>query len=423
MQVAITDIQVVGNIREDATNVAGLVESINRWGVIVPLVVLTDNNGSYQLVAGHRRLVAAIEAGLTHVPVVVTEYIESDADKIAMQYHENVMREDLTAWEEAQATFDLNVEGLDKKAIAVELGISQREVDRRVKVARTFSGLESHDDAKGLSHEALFDLADADLTNEALVRALETVAGGESTSYSIRDAERTAQAAQRERELVTLVERATQDGATFVDEQPARGEQIVRHLPDGPSFSNNLGWTRQEIELHRLEDCHVYYVQSGYLGDTLTEYCKSPARHREKGKSELKEADAETKATVKAEERAVRKEIKEAKAARLATVAGILLPGKWRQAEVIAEVLPSLVGLSHDGCRVLCKALDLEPIKSKFGDTVAYVAMVDKWLATFPANKQVYAEVIATAAVDYIERVAYTADDKAMHAWFDGLAT
>ena len=73
----IDDIEIVGNIREGEDNLTSLVESIKRWGVISPVVCVTDGNGHYQLVAGHRRLAAAKLAGLTNIPVVVTDYIET----------------------------------------------------------------------------------------------------------------------------------------------------------------------------------------------------------------------------------------------------------------------------------------------------------------------------------------------------------
>jgi hypothetical protein len=372
------------------------------------------------LVAGHRRLVAAKAAGLTEVPVVITEFVETETDRTVIQYHENVEREDLTAWEEAQATLLLTVEGLDQKEVAVELGISGREVARRVKVGRTFAEDIDVEQLKGLTHEALFDLADEDMPVEVLVQALENIVGGESTRWGIQAATREAQAAQRVEATAKLIVLAREDGAVFADEQPKRGEQIVVHLPGGPSFSNNLGWERLTVELHRIEDCHVYYIQPTYTGDVLTEWCKSPARHREKGKSELKEADAETKATMMADERAARKEVKEAKLDRQATVASVLHGHAWKQGDVLSELVPAVVTMGHDTCRIIAKALDLEIVPSKFGgDTPDYFKMVEVWLDTLPATKRQWARIVAVAAVDYIERTPYASSDKAAHAWFD----
>ena len=425
MQVPIADIRIVGNIREGEVNVTDLIESIRRWGVISPLVCITDNNGVYQLVAGHRRLAAAIGAGLTEVPVTITEYIETDADRTAMQYHENVMREDLTAWEEAQATLDLRDQGMAVAEVAVELGVSQREVARRVKVARTFALAEFGDKTtvQSLGHEALFDLADADMPVSQLVQALETVVGGESTRYGIQQAQRQAEAAHAAEETARLTVLARENGATFVEEQPKRGEQLVQWHDGEARFTNNLGFAEGDIIVHRGDDCHVYWVMQTYNGEILTEWCKSPARHREGGKSTIREADAKQKASVKANERDDRKLTKEAKLARMTTVASVLGTRKWEQAEVFSELVPAVVLFSHDTHRVLAKALDLPELASSYGSGLDYSKMVDAWLEAMPVTKRVAARIIAVAAATYIERTPYSSADKAAAEWFDARAT
>ena len=419
MDVPIKDIQIVGNIREGEVNVTDLIESIRRWGVIVPLVCITDDNGGYQLVAGHRRLAAAIGAGLDMVPVVVTEYIETPADRTAIQYHENVMREDLTAWEEAQATLDLREEGMSVAEVAVELGESQREVARRIKVAKTFETVDDKDTVQSLTHEALFELADADMPVSQLVQALEMVAGGESTRYGIQIAQRQAQMAHEEEETARLTVLAREAGARFVDEQPKRGEQLVQWRNGEARFTNNLGFVEDDIVAHRHEDCHVYWVMQAYNGEILTEWCKSPARHREKGKSPLKEADAVRKAEMKLGEKEDRKVLREAKRARMDTVKSILGLAKWRQADVLAELVPSVVLFSHDTARVLAKALDLPEVASPYGSGLDYPKMLDAWLEGLPVTKQAMARIVAVAAATYIDRSPYATVDKTAATWFD----
>jgi ParB family chromosome partitioning protein len=49
-------------------DVAELAASITTLGIIQPLTVRPAENGSYALVAGERRLAAALAAGLTEVP-------------------------------------------------------------------------------------------------------------------------------------------------------------------------------------------------------------------------------------------------------------------------------------------------------------------------------------------------------------------
>lgn len=78
-----------------------LAASIRAVGVLQPLLVRTLTPGSYQLIAGERRLKAAQRAGLTHVPVIVRD--TNDIGSAEQALIENVHREDLGPLEEAAA--------------------------------------------------------------------------------------------------------------------------------------------------------------------------------------------------------------------------------------------------------------------------------------------------------------------------------
>ena len=79
-----------------------LTSSIKERGIIQPIIVRQseNNNGKYEIVAGERRWLAAQNAGLHEVPVVV---IEADSLKsLEFAIVENVQRHDLNPLEEAQ---------------------------------------------------------------------------------------------------------------------------------------------------------------------------------------------------------------------------------------------------------------------------------------------------------------------------------
>jgi ParB family transcriptional regulator, chromosome partitioning protein len=77
-----------------------LKNSILEQGVIQPLLV-RNLDGSYELIAGERRLRAAKQANLTHVPVFVKDLTNEQALEVAII--ENVQRENLNPLEEADA--------------------------------------------------------------------------------------------------------------------------------------------------------------------------------------------------------------------------------------------------------------------------------------------------------------------------------
>ncbi|WP_143829196.1 ParB/RepB/Spo0J family partition protein [Thermus thermophilus] len=74
-----------------------LVASVRALGIIEPIVVRPLPDGTYEILAGERRYRAALEAGLSEVPVVVREAGNREALEVALA--ENVARKDLNAFE------------------------------------------------------------------------------------------------------------------------------------------------------------------------------------------------------------------------------------------------------------------------------------------------------------------------------------
>lgn len=76
-----------------------LVESIKEKGVLQPLLVRKQGD-KYEIIAGERRWRAAKEAGLKEVPVIVKDFSDQEALEVALV--ENLLRENLSAIEEAE---------------------------------------------------------------------------------------------------------------------------------------------------------------------------------------------------------------------------------------------------------------------------------------------------------------------------------
>jgi len=82
----------------DEDKLEELVVSIRRLGIINPLTVEMVEGG-YEVIAGHRRLLAARRAGLVAVPCMVRS--ARDPNPTALKLHENLYRQELTPVEEA----------------------------------------------------------------------------------------------------------------------------------------------------------------------------------------------------------------------------------------------------------------------------------------------------------------------------------
>ena len=83
----------------DDEALAELAASIEKHGVLQPIVVRPVPVGGYKIVAGERRWRAARLAGLKDIPAVVREI--SDAEAMELALIENLQREDLDPVEEA----------------------------------------------------------------------------------------------------------------------------------------------------------------------------------------------------------------------------------------------------------------------------------------------------------------------------------
>ncbi len=77
-----------------------LAESIREQGVMQPLLVRLIVPDKYEIIAGERRFRAAVLAGLSEVPILVSG--ADDQAAAAMALIENMQREDLNPLEESQ---------------------------------------------------------------------------------------------------------------------------------------------------------------------------------------------------------------------------------------------------------------------------------------------------------------------------------
>ena len=82
----------------DEQEIAALADSLREHGLIQPIVVRRAGE-RYELIAGERRLRAAVQAGWTEVPVQVREADDRQVAEIAIV--ENLQRKDLNPLEKA----------------------------------------------------------------------------------------------------------------------------------------------------------------------------------------------------------------------------------------------------------------------------------------------------------------------------------
>ena len=91
---------------------AEMVESVRKYGVLVPALVRPKEDGGYEMVAGHRRKCAATLAGITEMPCIVRNLTDDEATIIMVD--SNLQRETVLPSEKAFA-YKMKLEAMKRQ--------------------------------------------------------------------------------------------------------------------------------------------------------------------------------------------------------------------------------------------------------------------------------------------------------------------
>lgn len=169
------------NPRKDLGDLEELSDSIKKKGIMQNLTVMIghwDDKGKWQqdgctLLIGHRRFAAGKMAAVSVFPCRVIEKIDYK-DQIGIMMEENMQRNDLTIWEEAngfQMMLDL---GDTEDQIAEKTGFSKSTIKHRLNIAKLDQDIlkeKEQNDGYQLTLKGLYELekiTDIDKRNEIL---------------------------------------------------------------------------------------------------------------------------------------------------------------------------------------------------------------------------------------------------------------
>lgn len=165
------------NVRKKYEGIEELAESIKARGVLQNLTVVPDKSkeGTYIVVIGNRRLTAAKQAGISTLPCIVEEMEEKE--QIETMLLENMQRNDLTVYEEAQG-FQMVLDlGETEEELANKTGFSKTTIRRRLNIAKLDEKLMSEKEEDKNFQIRLTDLyelekiSDVEKRNELLSKA------------------------------------------------------------------------------------------------------------------------------------------------------------------------------------------------------------------------------------------------------------
>lgn len=134
----------------DRDALIALSQSIAAHGILQPLIVRPEPCGGYRLVAGERRLRAAVLAHFSTVPCILFDKSRRECDIATIV--ENLQRRDLSYWEEADGYKALTEQyGLTQTELAESIGKSQAAVANKLRLLRLPATVRTLFSAHGMS--------------------------------------------------------------------------------------------------------------------------------------------------------------------------------------------------------------------------------------------------------------------------------
>jgi ParB family chromosome partitioning protein len=217
-----------GNVRQDVVLSAEFAVSVAQCGVRIPLLVTADGEGGFRVVEGHRRLAAAVKAGLAEVPCIVDA---SRAEDEAGQFLDMLVangrgyRQNFTPLEEAAALFSAAEAGASRTRLRKATGRKADEVKSALEVGgMSAQTREAAGELAGqLDLDELALLAEFDGDEDAIEKLLTALRHGLAVDYT---AERIRQDRAETAEHDRLVAELEAAGTPVTDQLPARAVRL-----------------------------------------------------------------------------------------------------------------------------------------------------------------------------------------------------
>lgn len=237
--------------RFDDDKLEELAASIRANGVLQPLLV-REVNGTYELVAGERRLRAAIMAGRDTVPVVVRNDVD-DRESLKLALLENVQREDLNPMEEAHGYARLLDEfGMSQQDLAERLGKSRSAIANTLRLVSLPAELQTKIEKGELSAGH----ARALLTAGSLEEQIEIARLVREQGLNVRETEHLAQARRKRRTQAVVTNPALEELQRRMESRLGTRVRLRAKKADGSAG-------RIEIDYYSLVDLERIFDLAG----------------------------------------------------------------------------------------------------------------------------------------------------------------
>ena len=260
-----------GNVRADLDLTPEFCASVADAGVRVSLLITRTPDGGYRVIEGHRRLAAALKAGLAEVPC---ELDLARADDEAGQYLDMLLangdgyRRNFTPIEEAAALFAAYEAGATRTRLRNSTGRKAEEIKKTLQAGSltTATREAAGQLASQLTLNQLALLAEFQDDPDALQQVMTSIRHGSEGEYTAQRIRQDRADAAEHEQLRTHLE--------------AAGFTVTDSLPDGAAHLAGLLHDQTDLTPDTHADCPgrgVYFVSWDRLHPV--HYCASPAEH------------------------------------------------------------------------------------------------------------------------------------------------
>ncbi len=226
-----TTLVVEANVRSDGKQSLdrAFVASVKQYGVLMPVLVVRQADGTLNVRAGQRRTLAAIEAGVGSIPARIIDATDSAADRFVQQIIENDQRAALTDADRVGAYEQMALLGLSATAIARRVHAPKKRVAAALTIAKAEQTRRVVASANLTLDQGLI-LAEFEDDPEVFARLTE-VATNRPASLD-HEAQRARDARERAAAVADIRATLTESSVTVLDQAPHYDDKKVKALND-----------------------------------------------------------------------------------------------------------------------------------------------------------------------------------------------
>ena len=240
------------------------VESIRERGVLVPILVRPQNDGTFQIVSGHRRHHASLLAGKTEIPAIVRDMDDDTA--ILLMVDSNLQREELLPSEKAFA-YKMKLDAIKRQGqrtdltsaqivpklqardiVAQDAGVNRMEVTRYIRLTYLVPDLLDHMDNKTMAFNAAVEVSYlTEPEQKMLCEAIER----EECTHNLNQARRLKQFSQDGKLDANVMDAIMTEEKPIEDKLVLKGDVLAKYFPKSYTPSQ-----KQKVIVKLLEDWH-----------------------------------------------------------------------------------------------------------------------------------------------------------------------